>query len=194
MFNFDPDTHTFTIDGQRVPSITQVLKAEGFIESGPWFDQWSLDRGSAVHLACHLDDMDDLAEESIDPVIMPYLEAWREFRRISGIVIEGSEVPMVNESSMFGGIPDRWGWIGNARVVIDLKSGPCAPWVGLQTAAQSLLIDPTAHFKRFGLTLKGGKPKITEFTERTDRGVFLAALCTYNWKRNNIKGYLNESN
>lgn len=193
MFQFNPLTHTGTLDGYIIPSITQVLKAEGFIDT-QWCTDWDRDKGQQVHLATHLDDMNDLVEESVDPIIAPYLEAWREFRSVTGFMVEGSETPLVSATFRYFGIPDRWGYISTTRVVIDLKSGPCSPWVALQTAAQGLLIDPSAHFKRFGLTLKNGKPKITEFTDRSDRGVFLGALASYNWKRNHLKGYCNESN
>lgn len=48
MNGFDPVTHTYTIDGRKVPSVTQVLN-----DLLPCFQasEWHLQRGTAVH-AC----------------------------------------------------------------------------------------------------------------------------------------------
>ncbi len=46
--NFDADTHTYRLDGKRVPSVTQVLDD---LLPGWQAEEWYLQRGTAVH-AC----------------------------------------------------------------------------------------------------------------------------------------------
>lgn len=51
---FNKEGHIYTAGGKVYPSITQILQAEGFIDTSH-YDEWSRDKGSMVHLACHYD-------------------------------------------------------------------------------------------------------------------------------------------
>jgi len=188
MNTFDPISHIYRIDGVAVPSVTQILAAEGFI-NGDWFTEYARDRGSYVHQAIHLYEHDDLDEDGLDPVIRPYLDAWKAFRSDSGFVVSSSEKEMYSEQYRFAGTADIFGTFGDCSPsIIDFKTGAVAPWVGLQLAAYEIL-EGTRGRKRFALQLKDdGSYKLTEFKDRTDRGIFLAALSIHNWKRNNLKG------
>ena len=75
---FEPEGHVYTWNGRRLPSITQILKAEGFIDTSH-YDEWSRDKGSMVHLACHYDLAGELDEDTLDDEIRPYLAAFRKF-------------------------------------------------------------------------------------------------------------------
>jgi hypothetical protein len=87
---FDPVPHTYSVDGVRLPSVTQVLQAADIIN----FDGVpqpillaARDRGAAVHQACHYFNEDDLDVEAFAaefPTYWPYLSAWITFRRESG--------------------------------------------------------------------------------------------------------------
>ena len=76
---FEPGSHVYTYKGQHWPSITQILKTEGFIDT-TWFDEWSRDKGSMVHLAVKYDIAGELNEESLDDEIRPYLTGFRNPR------------------------------------------------------------------------------------------------------------------
>lgn len=143
--------------GRVYPSVTTILKAEGFINTA-YYDDWSRDRGSMIHLATAYDDAGELDEENLDPVILPYLKAWRRFRKESGFVPEQIEPPMMSTVYRYAGTPDRIG---------DLPGR-------IKRAAVELHDD--------------GTYKLAPFTDRQDVNLWLAALSVHNWKINNLKG------
>jgi hypothetical protein len=156
---FEPEGHVYTWNGIHPDSITQILKAEGFINTD-WYDEWSRDKGSMVHLACHYDIAGELDEDSLDDEIRPYLAAFRKFMADSGLKVERSEVPGVNTTHLYCGTPDIVG---------------CFP-------------KPTAA-RRFALELnKEGKYKLIPHTDQNDFNVWLSAVACYRWKQNHKKG------
>jgi hypothetical protein len=187
MINLDEATHTYSDENGKVyPSVTQILVAENFVDSS-WFTEWSRDKGSLVHLICHLDDINDLDESTIDPVLQPYLDAYRSFKRNSGFIVESSEVPLASEAYQFAGTPDKIGKLNGSPTIIDIKSGAVEPWVGLQLSFYEIL---TNHpHKRFALQLTPeSNYKLTPFAGRQDRNLCLSILSIYFWKKNNLKG------
>jgi hypothetical protein len=159
---FWPDTHIYSALGKIFPSVTGILQTEGFKELSvdtTWFDDWSRDKGSFVHQAIKYDLAGELDEDTLDDEIRPYLSAFRKFMTESGFKVERSEVPGVNTTYGFAGTPDLVG---------------CFP-------------KPTAA-RRFALELnKEGKYHLIPFIDQNDFAVFLAAVATFNWKRNNLK-------
>jgi hypothetical protein len=158
---FIADGHIYTdapVDGvgRVYPSVTTILKAEGFINTA-YYDDWSRDRGSMIHLATAYDDQGELDEETLDPVIIPYLEAWRRFRKESGFIPEQIEPPMMSTVYRYAGTPDRIG---------DLPGG-------IKRAAVELHDDSSY--------------RLVPFTDRQDVNIWLAALAVHNWKKNNLR-------
>ena len=184
---FDEATHSYTMDGEPVPSVTTILKSEGFIDTA-FFTDYGRDRGKLAHLCCHLDDTGELDESTVDPVLMPYLLAYRRFKRESGFVASSSEEPLASATYRFAGTPDRFGTFKDIEcALLDIKTGSAEPWVRLQLAAYEIL--KGAPYKRFALQLKDdGTYKLHPFADRQDRNVFLSALAVYHWKNNNLKG------
>jgi len=142
--------------GNGLESVTQILSSESFINTA-FYDDWSRDKGSMVHLATAYDDQDELEEENLDPVILPYLKAWRKFRRESGFVPDQIEPPMMSTIYKYAGTPDRIG---------DLPGH-------IKRAAVELHDD--------------GTYKLVPFTDRQDVNLWLSVLAIHNWKRNNLK-------
>jgi hypothetical protein len=164
-------------------SVTGILKAEGFIDT-QWFDEYSATRGTYVHKACELSDLGELEEAELDPVLIPYVSAWQKFMKESGFQITEMEIRIVSPEYQFTGKPDRIGILNGCPAIIDLKTGALQPWTALQLAGYEIL--KRSPHKRFGVQLKDdGNYKLTEFKDRQDRGVFLAALACYQWKHNN---------
>lgn len=156
---FDEETHTYRYSGVIIPSVTQILQAEGFIDTR-FYDEWSRDKGSFVHQAIKYDLAGELDEENLDDEIRPYLFAFRKFMAESGLVIDKSEIPGANTTYGYCGTPDLIG---------------CFP-------------APT-RARRFALELnKEGKYKLIQFTDQNDYNIWLAAVACYHWKKNNLKG------
>lgn len=156
--NFDGEGHRYTHNGQIVPSVTTILKEEGFIDT-TWFDDWSRDKGSMVHLACRYDLAGELDEETLDDEIRPYLSAFRKFMFDSGFKVVRSEVSGINTTYGFAGTPDLVGCFPKAMAL-----------------------------RRFVLELnKEGKYKLIPYQDQNDFAVFLAACACWKWKRNHLK-------
>jgi hypothetical protein len=155
---FNEDGHVYTLDGARLPSVTGILQDEGFIDNR-FFDNYSRDRGTYVHLATHLDDSGDLDEATVDPFIMPYLEAWRRFKKESGFVVEQSEISLASRAYSYAGTIDRIGRF---------------PAGGIARAAVELHND--------------GTYKLYPFTDRNDKHIWLSAVAVHRWKQNNLRG------
>lgn len=152
--DFLKESHEYVFNGILFESVTSILKDEGFIDSS-FFTEYGRQRGSFVHLARHLDDTGELDMDTVDDVILPYLEAWRRFKRESGFIVEQSEVPMAQSSYLYAGTPDVIGRF------------------------------PAGIIKRAAVELHDdGTYKLITFTDRQDANLWLSALAVHNWKKN----------
>lgn len=170
--------------------VTALLAEAGLIDR-TWFSEEGATRGTSVHQACHYYDMGELDEESLDPILAPYVEGWKKFRADTGVTILKCEERIDNERLGVTGKPDRiieWPSVGFA--VVDIKSGSLSDWTAIQLAAYKLLLlqdgwDTAKPLKRFAVNLPGdGTYKVKEYKDRADEGIFLAALAIHNWKAN----------
>ena len=152
--DFTEEGHRYTLNGERLASVTGILAAEGFIDTA-FYTEYGRQRGSFVHLARHYDDIGCLDESTIDPEIAPYLEAWRRFKRESGFVVCQSEIPLANLTYRYAGKPDV---IGNF------------PKGNIKRAAVELHDDATY--------------RLITFTNRQDWNLWLSVLAVHNWKKN----------
>jgi len=95
MVEFDPLVHQYVLNGERLPSVTQILQASGLIDfskiPGPILEAAKA-RGTAVHQAAHYYNEGDLDPdfETDFPEYWPYLSAWITFRQDSGFVLADS--------------------------------------------------------------------------------------------------------
>lgn len=189
---FDPDAHAYALDGVPVYGVTTILKLAGYVSS-EWFDDFARDRGSAVHLAAHYDDLGDLDVARMDPRLEPYLDAWRLFRRETGYapaVLNGdglvaSEFCVASRTYGFATTVDRVLERAEARgkplrVLAEIKTGDPGDGAALQTAGQSLALEENGIFcaRRMSVRLRpDGRYTVATYTEHTrDRNDFLAGL------------------
>ncbi len=183
---FDEATHTYTLNGVRIPSVTQVLADAGLVDS-TWFTEEAAWRGSAVHLACRLEDEGELDEDTLDPAIAGYLDAYRKFKAESDFRPELIEHRVVHPAYGYAGTLDRTGTIEPWRVIGDLKSGQVYPWVACQLTGYALTFPNPRTFRRMAIRLKDdGTYSVTEYPAKTfqeDANDFLAALRISNFKR-----------
>lgn len=157
---FDQDSHTYRFRDQVLPSVTGILKEEGFINTD-WFTDYGRIRGTFVHKARHLDDLDELDESTVDDTLMPYLSAWRKFRTESGFVPDVSEIPMVCPSLMYCGTPDVFGSFPDKSTAL---------WRGVV----ELRNDATY--------------RLIPHTDHRDVDVWRSVMAVHNWKKDNLKG------
>ena len=120
-FHFNPLTHTYTVDGIKRLSVTQCLPYNYRGDNVA-----AMAKGSYVHEMCRLHLLDDLNEGTLDPALVPYLDALKLFLYESkGMGLQG---------------------------VIDIKSGATHPCVELQIAAYIELVN-NGYPRRFDETL-----------------------------------------
>lgn len=184
MLTFDPETHIYRLDGEVMPSVTQVLQEAGLIDAS-WFTEYARTRGTAVHAACHYCDEGDLDESTLDAVILPYLEGWRKFKEWLKEPFFDIEKPLVDTTWRYAGTPDR---VTSCQIV-DLKTGQESDTWGIQLAAYQNMVDPT--FKRLTVRLDDqGNFYPKEWTSRDDWKIFKASLTICHWKRRNSNAAL----
>ena len=184
MIEFNEKDHSYSVEGVRYPSVTQILAALGFYgDAEKYFTEYSRDRGSFVHRIIEYHLSGELDETTIDPALEGYFAAWLRFERDTGFVSTITEKRMCSKIYCFAGTPDHIGKLNGREAIIDVKTGAPGPAAEIQTAAYEILHDRPS--KRFALQLmRDGKYGLKEFKSREDRGIFLSALAVYNWQRN----------
>lgn len=188
-FVFDEETHTYTLDGKILPSITQAISAAGLVDAN-WYTALGRFRGSAVHSATQLHDEDDLDESSLDEVygfepgeLEAYLEQWRKFREDYEFEPTLIEKPLFHHVHLYAGKPDRAGFVKfngrRTKCVVEIKTGASIGATREQTAAQVNLLEGSATFTRFELRVTQERYKLTEHPLRElgrDFASFLACV------------------
>lgn len=112
---FDAATHSYTIDGRPVPSVTQVLEPA---TDWSFIPAWQLEAaralGQDVHLAINLMVQDRLDWKSVDPAVLPYVTGAALFLRESGATVLASELVLGSRRLGVAGTLDlllQWrGW------------------------------------------------------------------------------------
>lgn len=186
-FKFLEDTHTYLLDGVKIPSVTSVLPYNYTGEN-----EYQRDRGSKVHKMIELYNNGELDEDTLDPVLQPYLESYK--------------------------LADK---LEFDDLIIDYKSGSKHPCTGLQLAGYTELVKvnknkidvigheiklyhPTYRYagtidyvhltqgidhkmKVFALYLQadGSKGKYEDHSKelRKNTGIFLSHLTAYKWQK-----------
>jgi hypothetical protein len=178
--DFDEAVHSYRLNGRVVPSVTQVLKLAGVVDD-EWYDDASCLRGTYVHEATEMFDKGELDEETLDPVIVPYLGAWKAFLRESKAEIIDIEKRVVNEVYRYAGTLDRIAIVAKRLTVIDIKTGSPEPSHQLQTAGYARCLPESVQ--RLAVYLRDdGTYKSVEHADFGDAHVFLAAVAVANWK------------
>jgi hypothetical protein len=130
---FDADKHLFTWGGHRVPSTTQILKEEGWIDTR-WYNAAALERGSDFHQASAMLDAGRLDWRSVSEEVTPYLLSYEKAKADLHVGIAGIE-RIVHKGQQWAGILDRvWKWKGSL-VPAEYKTGGPEGWHKLQLAS-----------------------------------------------------------
>jgi hypothetical protein len=177
---YDDTTHTYFIDGIKVPSVTQVLRAGG-VATEQYMDRFAADRGSAVHLACSMHLNGDLDPASLDYRLVPYVSAFKRFVAISKWQPIHTEKIVYSTQYGYAGRIDLYGKLNGHYALIDIKTGSIPAWVGVQLSAYILAglwceVIAGQYCKRYSLLLTNKDTfRLVESTGN-DLPVFLSAL------------------
>jgi len=191
-FRFDQETHTYTLNGRRLPSVTEIIAClhDGYASIPPAVLEHARQRGTAVHAAIQYHGDGDLAVDTLDLEIVPYFESWLKFLADTGFRVEGAEQPLYSRTFMYAGTPDLWGSIGADLWLPDIKATSLIlPHVSIQTAGyQRLLQELTGRkARRAALQLKDdGTYRFNPYPQAedaADMGTFTAALNIHQWRQ-----------
>lgn len=185
---FNEATHTYRFNGQVVPGVTGILKPVTDYESVPADILLAASEfGTAVHMACELDDKGELDESALDPALAPYLAGWRQFSADYQVRWQLIEKPVYHPLLRYAGTPDRIGLVNGIGTVVDIKStAQLYPSVGPQLAAYQAAnaSDPKtpATMQRMAVRLKDdGTYEAKAYTDPIDWPVFCSLLTVRNW-------------
>ena len=140
VLRFEPEGHRYYHGVREVPGVTRIMNPISELDGIPrdLLDA-AADLGHKVHTACHLFDQGVLAEQALDPVLAPYLSAWKLCCLELGVRVLASELPVYHAKLGYAGQLDKIAmikhWDGE-RGLIDLKSSVSMPrTIAPQTAA-----------------------------------------------------------
>lgn len=150
MITFDRASHRYTLDGQDVPSNTQVLKYMGLVrlDGIPGFIlERARQRGSDVHELLHYYNEGDLDWSTVDPEYVGYLEAWQRFLGERAFQLRLCEYRVASRRHRVAGTLDCLGVLDGQGALIDFKTGdPDDVSADLQTAGYVLMAYETAEW------------------------------------------------
>lgn len=177
--------HRYTIDGVCVPSVTQVIKAAGYMGNTAHYTDESRDRGTYVHAVTAAWDTGNLVMEQVYALgleyTLPYLEAWKKFRAETGFEPTEIELIVGHPTLMYAGTLDRSHRGCLTKTICDIKTGSPAPWHAIQTAAYAGCL--SGIWQRCGVYLAGtGAYKLEWHEGFDDWDAFVAALSAWKWK------------
>lgn len=184
MLTFDEAAHEYRLGGARLPSVTQLLQQlHSFAGVPAAVLAAAAERGTAVHKACELLDLDDLDESTVDSSLVGYVEAWKAFMRDKTPNWRHIELIAHHQTLRYAGMLDRFGEIDGDEWVVDIKtSATDHPVWGIQTAAYAHLLNkPNA--RRATVQLRpNGTYRFKPWTDPTDWPVFVSLVTLNSWK------------
>lgn len=184
---------------ERAPGnhVTDILDVMGMYRNDDNIPKGQVDfylrRGSAVHSATAMFDRGTLDESSVDPLIAPYLEAWKAFRREVGGDMLHIELFMASDVLDYCGTLDRIvgpSLIYPGKLLLDIKTSEAAVTTRLQTCGylklcEFLRLYEPGELKRGAVALKSNGRYAVELydDDARDMAAWQACMTLAAWKR-----------
>jgi hypothetical protein len=187
--DFDELNHVYLVDGVKTPSVTQILKAEGFIDTGK-YASGAASFGTAVHQMLEFYDQGELDDTALDDRLRPYQIAWMTFLGQTGYNVKEIEIRLASALGYAGTI-DRVLEKDGKLAICDIKSGSKVAYHPLQVSAYSALYKEWNKLKtwpdRIVVYLNNeGKYNVEHCTDLTHYALWNSILSIHNWKKNNL--------
>lgn len=135
---FDEALHVYRLNGEVIPSVTQILKDTGLIDD-QWFTHAARARGSATHKALELHAKGTLDESTVHPTVVPFFNAGKKFLAETKFVVHTVEERICSIPYRYGGTSDLRGRFPDCPDgwwdIVDYKTGGGAVWHAYQLAA-----------------------------------------------------------
>ncbi len=180
------DDHVYRLGSKVLPGNTQILKDMGIIDT-TYYNMDAAWRGTAVHEATALYDEyeGDFHWPSVDSRWVGYVRGWERFILESGF--RSSLIERLVLGVGYGTTIDRLGVLNGRQVVLEIKTGTCPKWVGLQTGMQldACVLQGLARADcgRVAVELKAdGKYKLIQCADPSDRRKAMALVTAWHTK------------
>ena len=177
------NAHVYHWGDTIVPGVNEINRDAGLLTDAQWYTESGRQRGEYVHETLALYDEGQLEETTLDARLAPYLMAWRNLLRMTGIQIEMIEQIMYHQELGYAGKPDRIITLRDQFGVLEIKTGVPKPSDQVQVAAYSLFgpydYGWVAYLRKDGEPFLRSVMPLSEF-----RTVFLACLTIYRYKHN----------
>ena len=176
---FNADTHSYIHDGQRVRSVTGMIKAAGLLgPAAAFYSKDSAARGTRIHQACL--DFDKGVSLDMDDDEAMYVDSYAHWCELCHPIWTAMEEPRYSERLNFAGTADRVGIMNDRPVLVDLKTGSAAAWHGIQLALYDILYDEMPPMIRRRLVVhlrKDGRiPQVVEYSDHNDYAIAFTLL------------------
>lgn len=183
MLTFDQASHTYFWNGKPVPGVTSILQALHSFDGVPaGVLEAAQDRGTAVHLCCEYLDKGILDEESIDPAITGYVDAWRLFTAEMRPVWSHIEAQVYHQVMRYAGTVDRVGQLQGREFVLDIKTSIAShPVWGLQTAAYGHALGKQDAARATVQLRADGTYRLIEWKDTADWPTFVSLITINNF-------------
>ena len=183
--------HTYWFKGVHVPNVTSILEPVYEWDRVPAdVLEAARQRGTAVHKACELWSKNDLDEDDLDPVLVPYLAGWKKFCAEQEPAFVELEGRVFHPRHRYAGTLDVDCVIRADEWLIDIKTGGYLRPYDLQTAAYvearaaEMNVSP-ARWKRACCLLQNNGTYRLHYpknTQQQDFAVFLSLLNVHRWR------------
>ncbi len=181
MLEFDASTHTYRMDGRRLPSVSEIIAPlQDYSNVPAHVLAAACEFGTNVHAACDLYNRDQLDWSALDAELEPYVRAWAAFLEDAGAVVIASECRVYHDELGYAGTPDVVLAWGKRLVLPDLQATAVVPrTVGIQTAAYAKAYARTHRVpepERYCIHLQDGKYRSHKRTDPADWQLFMSCL------------------
>jgi hypothetical protein len=188
---YDPKTHTYYIEGRKIPSVTHILGAENFYADLHRISSAVLAAaakfGRAGHKACELLDKNTLDFNTLSEHLFPYVTHWLDYKVDNQIEkINAIEMPVYSKKWGYAGTLDR---VVNDNILIDIKfSSVISPTTALQLALYKVAYEEMTGNKikeRLCVQLTQDGYKVYTYKDKMDEYIALGAVNSFKWKMKN---------
>ena len=196
---FDPEKHLYTVNGNRVPSVTQIIEhwikvgnryinvfTGGWVAADMFEDAAFFGTDAHTMIAYYLDG--DLDRDALSPELNLILQQFIQWCADYEPQIIDNEIRGYSQKYHFAGTRDLKCIIKNKLYLIDFKTG-AYDMAGAQLAGY-VQIDKendksrmTRHRNVLHLPKDGSGYKFIPFSDPNDWSFFLSRLTTYNYVR-----------
>lgn len=120
---FLEEPHKYELDGEELPSVSEItrfISREMYTEVNQSVLDRAADRGTSIHRAT--ESLDRYGNCEIDDDLVPYLQAYVEFRKAHDVKWDKIEWSTYNAERKFAGTIDRIGIVDGKNCIVDIKS------------------------------------------------------------------------